>query len=197
MKTGPGLERVPMLMGLAALMTLLWGSGLAGCTLVYPCGAGDSEYCVGDDCQCGSECTSTDDDCSGDDGCVAYQFEADHGVCLDRSFMQSHDLVPKDLDYQPGAATEACSDYCEACEGELGLSECGADCGSLSTAEDDEWPVCLRAVEDFFRCLEDGSAWDGSNLGNSCFDTELGEEECEDEWSRVQNNCPEDFYSEI
>ena len=181
MKTRSRSKRLPILMGLAMLLGLLWGVGLSGCTLVYPCGAGDSEYCVGDDCQCGSECTSTEEDCSGDDGCVAYQFEGDHGVCLDRSFMESHDLVPKE--YEEGIAVSRCRDFCnsECVEAVSGEAECHKRCDDIETAEmgEEEPKLCLFDIKNLYDC------WSESDV---CAELVEQEEENGDEENGDEEN---------
>ena len=188
---------VPMMA--LVLLSIGWmGIAISGCTLVYPCGAGDSEYCVGDDCVCGSECT-TAEDCSGDDGCVAYEFEPGHGVCADSSFMAEHDLVSREADeYVSGSAPEACEDYCDSASDtgdvQCGLlsglggseDECTDFCDDIGERESSTPQICLIALEEFYGCWSD----------DPCEDPEELDDDCRDAFDRVDNYCPDELVPE-
>lgn len=83
--------------GVVAVVVTVVGLALvvlasAGCTMLYPCGAEEREYCVGDDCICGDRCSATDqDECSPhNEICVAYEFDPARGVCVEDEFWERH-----------------------------------------------------------------------------------------------------------
>lgn len=83
---------VALMMALVAMLVVVGGIfATSGCTMLYPCGAEDREYCVGDDCVCGDRCHENDQsECSSHEVCARYEFDPSRGVCVDEEFRQRH-----------------------------------------------------------------------------------------------------------
>lgn len=151
---------------LALCLMGLWATGwLSGCTVVGDCGVSEREYCVDGDCVCGKACTRQAS-CDADQLCLPYALASAHGVCADRAFAETHEVLGinslngescttakhcrSELCVRSGEASGVCS---QECSGQDDCQLYGGEC-SAGTFEVEALTQSVRLCLD--SCVEDG-----------------------------------------
>lgn len=183
-----------------SLSLVVWMAGmvaLGGCTMLYPCGAEDREFCVGDDCTCGDRCGVDDpEECSAADVCVGYDFDSHRGVCVEREFAERHGDDVKVLgqeDNGDNGGDSECDDDTD-CAGDdiCDDGECVDDNGGMGCNENDECgddEVCEGGI-----CVDDDDETPECQITGDCEDDEFCDDgECVDDPScQEHRDCSTD-----